>query len=124
MPGEYQVSATFNVADLSLFDVGYNSRTNYFQEERDDSSMDTDEAIEAQRRPSRSQDKELQPTIVGLQWEIKKMLIIEGKPTNESKNCEEEWSRCYTYFMVQVQAQMEEDWATQSPAKEPKKLNG
>ncbi|WMV27656.1 hypothetical protein MTR67_021041 [Solanum verrucosum] len=88
------------------------------------SSMDTDGAIEALRRPSRSQDKELQAKITGLQWEIKKILIIEGKPTNESKNCEEEWRRCYTYFMVQVQAQMEEDWATQSPTKEPKKLNG
>jgi len=45
LPGEYQVSVTFNVADLSLFDVGSNSRTNSFQEEGDDSSMDMDEAI-------------------------------------------------------------------------------
>jgi len=66
----------------------------------------------------------LQAKIVGLQWEIKKMLIMEEKPKNESKNCGEEWSRCYTYFMVQVQAQMEEDWATQSQPKEPKELNG
>jgi len=77
LPGEYQVSATFNVADLFLFDVGSNSRSNSFQKEGEDSSMDTDEAIEALRRPSRSQDKELQAKIVGLQLEIKKMLIID-----------------------------------------------
>ncbi|PKI52813.1 hypothetical protein CRG98_026813 [Punica granatum] len=30
--GEYQVSSTFNVSNLSLFDVGANSRTNPFEE--------------------------------------------------------------------------------------------
>ncbi|XP_060202503.1 uncharacterized protein LOC132630942 [Lycium barbarum] len=33
LPSEYQVSATFNVSDLSLFDAGLNSRTNSSQEE-------------------------------------------------------------------------------------------
>ena len=34
LPGEYNVSATFNVADLSPFDVGdaFDSRTNPFKE--------------------------------------------------------------------------------------------
>ena len=34
LPSEYQVSATFNVTDLSLFDAGdeFDSRTNPFQE--------------------------------------------------------------------------------------------
>ena len=36
MPGEYNVSATFNVTDLSPFDVGDDLRTNPFQEEGND----------------------------------------------------------------------------------------
>lgn len=35
-PGEYNVSATFNVSDLSLYDVGDGLRTNAFQEEGND----------------------------------------------------------------------------------------
>ena len=36
LPGEYNVSATFNVSDLSPFDVGDDLRTNPFQEEGND----------------------------------------------------------------------------------------
>jgi len=36
LPGEYGVSATFNVVDLSLFDVGDDSRSNSFEERGDD----------------------------------------------------------------------------------------
>jgi len=36
LPGEYGVSATFNVSDLSLFDVGDDSRSNPFEERGDD----------------------------------------------------------------------------------------
>ena len=36
LPGEYNVSATFNVTDLSPFDVGDDLRTNPFQEEGND----------------------------------------------------------------------------------------
>ena len=36
LPGEYGVSASFNVADLSLFDAGDDLRTNPFQEEGND----------------------------------------------------------------------------------------
>ena len=32
LPSEYNVSATFNVSDLSPFDVGEDSRTNPFEE--------------------------------------------------------------------------------------------
>src|SRR3954465_12123719 len=39
LPGEYNVSATFNVADLSPFDAGVDLRTNPFQEEGNDESM-------------------------------------------------------------------------------------
>jgi hypothetical protein len=34
--GEYDVSATFNIFDLSLFDVSDDSRTNVFEEIEDD----------------------------------------------------------------------------------------
>ena len=37
-PGEYTVSATFNVTDLSPFDAGDNLRTNPFQEEGNNGS--------------------------------------------------------------------------------------
>jgi hypothetical protein len=36
LPGEYKVSATFNVSDLSPFDVGENSRSNPFKERGND----------------------------------------------------------------------------------------
>jgi hypothetical protein len=32
LPSEYNISATFNVSDLSLFDVGDDSRSNPFEE--------------------------------------------------------------------------------------------
>ena len=34
--GEYGVSATFNVSDLSSFNIGDDSRSNPFEERRDD----------------------------------------------------------------------------------------
>ena len=36
LPNEYGVNATFNVVDLSLFDVGDDSRSNRFEEIGDD----------------------------------------------------------------------------------------
>jgi hypothetical protein len=36
LPGEYNVSATFNVSDLSPFDAGDNLRTNLFEERGND----------------------------------------------------------------------------------------
>ena len=36
LPGEYNISATFNVSDLSPFDLGYDSRTNPFEERSND----------------------------------------------------------------------------------------
>ena len=40
LPGEYNVSAIFNVTDLSPFDVGVDLRTNHFQEEGNDENQD------------------------------------------------------------------------------------
>ena len=39
LPDEYNVSATFNVTDLSIFYVGDDLRTNHFQEEGNDGGM-------------------------------------------------------------------------------------
>ena len=36
LTGEYNISATFNVSDLSPFDLGYDSRTNPFEERGND----------------------------------------------------------------------------------------
>ena len=41
LPGEYNVSATFNVTDLSPFDIGDDLRTNPFQEEGNDEDKGT-----------------------------------------------------------------------------------
>jgi hypothetical protein len=41
LPGEYNVSATFNVTDLSPFDVGCDLRANPFQEEGNDGDQGT-----------------------------------------------------------------------------------
>ena len=38
-PSEYNISATFNVSNLSPFDVGDNSRTNPFEEKGNDENQ-------------------------------------------------------------------------------------
>jgi phage portal protein BeeE len=37
--GEYGVSAIFNVSNLTLFDVGDDSRSNHFEEIEDDEDL-------------------------------------------------------------------------------------
>jgi hypothetical protein len=39
LPGEYNISATFNVSDLSLFNVGEDSRLNPFKERGNDENQ-------------------------------------------------------------------------------------
>ena len=39
LPGEYNISATFNVSYLSLFDVGDDSRSNPFKERGNDENQ-------------------------------------------------------------------------------------
>jgi hypothetical protein len=39
LPSEYNISATFNVSDLSLFDVGDDSRSNPFEEKGNDENQ-------------------------------------------------------------------------------------
>ncbi|EEF43377.1 conserved hypothetical protein, partial [Ricinus communis] len=38
LPGEYNVSASLNVTDLSSFDIGEDSRMNPFEEEENDAN--------------------------------------------------------------------------------------
>ncbi|KAH0644681.1 hypothetical protein KY284_032565 [Solanum tuberosum] len=112
LPGEFQVSATFNVSDLSHFDADLNSRTNSLQEEGNDSIQgsstslkDKDEALETPRRPiTRSQTKEFNDKLNGLQSLIQMCLIGE----EELKPKGEELSKCYNYLVAQIQAQYEE----------------
>lgn len=48
-----------------------------FPAENTDNSKDKDEALEAPRRPfTRSQAKEMQDKVAGLQWETKKVLFM------------------------------------------------
>ena len=125
LPGEFQVSATFNVADLSLFDVGSNSRTNSFQEVGNDSIKNKDivkdndrddRVLEAPRPFTRSQAKELQAKVARLQWQIKKLLIVE----EELKPKGDELSKFYNYLVAQIEVQEEEDWSPNQPLKSTK----
>ncbi|KAH0657921.1 hypothetical protein KY289_026669 [Solanum tuberosum] len=112
LPGEFQVSATFNVSDLSHFDANLNSRTNSLQEEGNDSIQrsstplkDNDEALETPRRSiTRSQTKEFNDKLNGLQSLIQRCLIGE----EELKPKGEELSKCYNYLVAQIQAQDED----------------
>ena len=51
LPGEYGVSATFNVSDLSSFDVGDDSRSNLFEEREDDAIQPSKDPLEVQIGP-------------------------------------------------------------------------
>ena len=46
MPGEYTVSTTFNVTDLSPFDASDDLRTNPFQEEGNDGSRTKEGSVD------------------------------------------------------------------------------
>jgi hypothetical protein len=46
LPGEYGVSATFNIYYLALFDVGDDSRSNPFQERGDDVIQSSKDPLE------------------------------------------------------------------------------
>ncbi|KAL5570195.1 hypothetical protein UlMin_026770 [Ulmus minor] len=75
LPGEYNVSATFNVTDLSPFDVGDDLRTNPFQEGGDDVSQvpqaTSKEPLQLPVGPiTRSRAKKFQQTLNGLIQEM------------------------------------------------------
>ena len=51
LPGEYSVSAIFNVSDLSPFDIGDDSRTNHSQEEGNDEGTTNKWSVDSVQLP-------------------------------------------------------------------------
>ncbi len=83
LPGEYDISATFNVADLAPFDVGdgdFNSWTNSFQEGGDDEGIivhDTSASIQGLGGPmTRARAKKAKEALTQLVAKV-----LESKPT-------------------------------------------
>ena len=65
-PGEYNVSATFNITDWSPFDVGDDSRTNTFQEEGNDEGTTNPNPIQVPNGPvTRARAKRFKKTLNG-----------------------------------------------------------
>ena len=86
LPGEYNISATFNVADLSHFDAGTDSRSNPFEErgnDEDHGGPNTDQGGQLVQDPSklpsgpitRSKFKKIQEGFIGL---IQKFLLAQA----------------------------------------------
>ena len=74
LPGEYGVSATFNVSNLSLFDVGDDSRSNPFKEREDDAIQPSKDPLEVPVSPvTRLRAKKFKKTFNGLLQERAKM---------------------------------------------------
>ena len=55
LPGEYGVSASFNVADLSLFDIGDDLRTNPFQEGENDAKVAAQQHVQEEEHSRTTQ---------------------------------------------------------------------
>ena len=67
LPGEYNVSATFNVSDLSLFDVGSDSRSNLFEERGNDTAAQLTDPLELPRGPiTRARAKKFKEALLNL----------------------------------------------------------
>ena len=67
LPGEYNVSATFNVSDLSLFDVGGDSRSNLFEERGNDTAAQVTDPFEMPRGPiTRARAKKFKEVLLNL----------------------------------------------------------
>jgi len=102
LPGEYDISATFNVADLAPFDVGdgdFNSWTNSFQEGGDDEGIivhDTSASIQGlggpMTRARAKKAKEALNQLVAKVLEFKPTLgSMEGRMVMCIKPLEEGW---------------------------------
>ena len=74
LPGEYQVSVTFNVTNLSPFDVGDDLRTNPFQEEGNDGGQARRRTLDPLEAPigpmTRAKAKRLKEAFNGLIKEV------------------------------------------------------
>jgi hypothetical protein len=85
LPGEYGVSATFNVSDLTLFDVGDDSRSNPFEERGDDANQTNtkhnhaNDPLEVPIRPiTRARAKKLKEALNVLVQNIWSKMDLEG----------------------------------------------
>ena len=87
--GEYSVSATFNVADLSLFDVGEDSRSNPFKDRGNDESFSGSIGEVTVHNPlndldgpiTRSRAKKIKEAMVGL---VQSTWAKFGHPVNKT----------------------------------------
>ena len=72
LPGEYNISATFNVSDLSLFDVGDDSRINHFKErENDENQQVFNDPLHCPDGPiTKAKSKKIKEALNGLIQEI------------------------------------------------------
>jgi hypothetical protein len=82
LPGEYGVSATFNVSDLTLFDVGDDSRSNPFEERGDDADQPNtkrNHANDPLEVPiTRARAKKIKEALNGLVQNIWSKMDLEG----------------------------------------------
>jgi hypothetical protein len=88
LPGEYGVSATFNVSDFTLFDVGDDSRSNPFEERGDDADQPNTKRdyaknpLEVPIEPiTRARAKKLKEALNGLVQNIWSKIDLEGLGT-------------------------------------------
>ena len=51
LPGEYNASATFNISDLSLFDVRSDSRSNLLEDRENDTAAQVTDLLEMPQGP-------------------------------------------------------------------------
>ena len=67
-PSEYNISATFNVSNLSPFDVGDNSRTNPFEEKgNDENQRPLKDPLHVPAKPiTRARSKKIKEALNGL----------------------------------------------------------
>ena len=82
LPGEYNLRATFNVSDLSLFDVGSDSRSNLFEERGNDTVAQVTDPLEMPRGPiTRARAKKFKEVLLNLM----KTNFLEGFEGGEVK---------------------------------------
>ena len=82
LPGEYSVSATFNVADLTLFDTDIDSRSNPFEERGDDADQPKNTSTDPLHVPNgpmtRSRTKALKEAMNALVLKVSTRLELQG----------------------------------------------
>ena len=79
LPGEYSVSATFNVADLTLFETDIDSRSNPFEERGDDADQPRNTSKDHWNGPmTRSKTKALKEAMNALVLKVATKSELQG----------------------------------------------